>query len=157
MAFKGNDSGLMADINVTPLVDVMLVLLIIFMVTAPMMTQGVDVDLPQTTSEPLASEKEHLIVTVNKDGEIFINDFKIGLDGLREKLFVILDGRTEREVYFRADKLVAYGIVAQIMAEIKAAGVEKLGMVTEPSDTKPIMTTDGQVAPETDDTSETSQ
>ena len=157
MAFKGNDSGLMADINVTPLVDVMLVLLIIFMVTAPMMTQGVDVDLPQTTSEPLASEKEHLIITVNKDGEIFINDFKIGLDGLREKLFAILDGRTEREVYFRADKLVAYGIVAQIMAEIKAAGVEKLGMVTEPNDTKPTTTTDSQVAPETDDTSETSQ
>jgi biopolymer transport protein TolR len=157
VAFKGNDSGLMADINVTPLVDVMLVLLIIFMVTAPMMTQGVDVDLPQTTSEPLASEKEHLIITVNKDGEIFINDFKIGLDGLREKLFAILDGRTEREVYFRADKLVAYGIVAQIMAEIKAAGVEKLGMVTEPNDTKPTTTTDSQVAPETDDTSETSQ
>lgn len=147
----------MADINVTPLVDVMLVLLIIFMVTAPMMTQGVDVDLPQTTSEPLASEKEHLIITVNKDGEIFINDFKIGLDGLREKLFAILDGRTEREVYFRADKLVAYGIVAQIMAEIKAAGVEKLGMVTEPNDTKPTTTTGSQVAPETDDTSETSQ
>jgi biopolymer transport protein TolR len=157
VAFKGNDNGLMADINVTPLVDVMLVLLIIFMVTAPMMTQGVDVDLPQTTSEPLTSEKENLIITVNKDGEIFINDFKIGIEGLREKLFAILDGRAEREVYFRADKAVAYGIVAQIMAEIKAAGVEKLGMVTEPSDTETTAAAGDKVAEETDVPSQTSQ
>lgn len=132
MAFSGNSDGLMADINVTPLVDVMLVLLIIFMVTAPMMVQGVDVSLPQTTAEPLQTEKEHLIITVNENHEIFINDFKLTVDHLNEKLSAILAGRKDREVFFRADKQVPYGIVAQIMAQIQGAGVEKLGMVTEP-------------------------
>ncbi len=132
MAFSGNGDRLMSDINVTPFVDVMLVLLIIFMVTAPMMVQGVDVSLPQTTSESLPADKEHLIITVNDSHEIFINDFKLTLDHLDEKLRKILAGRKDREVFFRADKRVPYGIVAQIMAKIKDAGVEKLGMVTEP-------------------------
>ncbi len=132
MAFSSNGDGFMADINVTPLVDVMLVLLIIFMVTAPMMVQGVDVTLPQTTAEPLQSEKEHLIITVNENHEVFINDFKLTVDHLSEKLSAILAGRKDREVFFRADKRVPYGIVAQIMAQIQGAGVEKLGMVTEP-------------------------
>jgi len=132
VAFSGNGDGFMADINVTPFVDVMLVLLIIFMVTAPMMVQGVDVSLPQTTAEPLETEKEHLIITVNENHEIFINDFKLTVDHLNEKLSAILAGRTDREVFFRADKQVPYGIVAQIMAQIQGAGVEKLGMVTEP-------------------------
>lgn len=132
MAFSGSSDQLMSDINVTPLVDVMLVLLIIFMVTAPMMVQGVDVSLPQTTAEPLQSDKEHLIITVNEDHEIFINDFKITVDNLSQKLSKILGGQLDREVFFRADKNVPYGIVAQIMAEIQGAGVKKLGMVTEP-------------------------
>jgi len=132
MAFSSNGDRLMSDINVTPFVDVMLVLLIIFMVTAPMMVQGVDVSLPQTTAEPLPADKEHLIITVNDNHEIFINDFKLNLDHLNEKLRKILAGRKDREVFFRADKSVPYGIVAQIMSEIKGAGVEKLGMVTEP-------------------------
>lgn len=133
MAFSSNGDGFMADINVTPLVDVMLVLLIIFMVTAPMMVQGVDVTLPQTTAEPLeSSETEHLIITVNENHELFINDFKLSVDHLNEKLSAILAGRKDREVFFRADKRVPYGIVAQIMAQIQGAGVEKLGMVTEP-------------------------
>ena len=136
MAFSGNGDRLMSDINVTPFVDVMLVLLIIFMVTAPMMVQGVDVSLPQTTAEPLPADKEHLIITVNESHEIFINDFKLTLDFLNEKLSKILAGRKDREVFFRADKSVPYGIVAQIMAEIKGAGVEKLGMVTEPLQSK---------------------
>jgi biopolymer transport protein TolR len=110
--------------------------LIIFMVTAPMMVQGVDVSLPQTTAEPLPADKEHLIITVNESHEIFINDFKLTLDFLNEKLSKILAGRKDREVFFRADKSVPYGIVAQIMAEIKGAGVEKLGMVTEPLQSK---------------------
>jgi len=132
MAFSSNGDRLMSDINVTPFVDVMLVLLIIFMVTAPMMVQGVDVSLPQTTAESLPADKEHLIITVNDSHEIFINDFKLTLDYLDEKLRKILAGRKDREVFFRADKRVPYGIVAQIMAKIKDAGVEKLGMVTEP-------------------------
>ncbi len=132
MTSGGKHSELMSEINVTPFVDVMLVLLIIFMVTAPMMVQGVDVSLPQTTAEPLPADKEHLIITVNDNHEIFINDFKLNLDHLNEKLRKILAGRKDREVFFRADKSVPYGIVAQIMSEIKGAGVEKLGMVTEP-------------------------
>ena len=131
---KAGEKGgqLMSDINVTPFVDVMLVLLIIFMVTAPMMMQGMDVALPEATAEPLESEKEHLIITLNTQNEVFINDFKVSVDGLGEKLQNILQGRAEREVFLKADKTITWGIVAQVMAEIKGAGVEKLGMVTEP-------------------------
>ncbi len=129
----GDKSGqLMSDINVTPFVDVMLVLLIIFMVTAPMMMQGMDVSLPEATAEPLESEKEHLIITLNTQNEVFINDFKVTVEGLGEKLLKIMEGRAEREVFLKADKDISWGTVAQVMAEIKAAGVEKLGMVTEP-------------------------
>jgi len=130
----GNNKEFMSDINVTPFVDVMLVLLIIFMVTAPMMIQGLNVDLPEATAKPLESEKEHLIITVDKDSRVFINDFQVTVDFLREKLEKILQGRTDREVYLKADKNIPYGIVVQVMAEIKAAGVEQLGMVTDPTD-----------------------
>jgi biopolymer transport protein TolR len=132
MALETNSDRLMSDINVTPFVDVMLVLLIIFMVTAPMMMQGVDVTLPQTTSEPLIAKKENLIITINTKNQIFINDYQIGLDNLQEKLKNILEGRQNREVYLRADQKISYGFVVRVMAEIKAAGVDKLGMVTEP-------------------------
>jgi len=132
----GNNKEFMSDINVTPFVDVMLVLLIIFMVTAPMMIQGLNVDLPEATAKPLESEKEHLIITVDKDSRVFINDFQVTVDFLREKLEKILQGRTDREVYLKADKNIPYGIVVQVMAEIKAAGVEQLGMVTDPTDSK---------------------
>jgi biopolymer transport protein TolR len=132
MAFGTNGDRLMSDINVTPFVDVMLVLLIIFMVTAPMMMQGVDVSLPETTSEPLIAKKENLIITINTKNQIFINDYQIGLDNLQEKLKTILEGRENREVYLRADQEISYGFVVRVMAEIKAAGVDKLGMVTEP-------------------------
>ena len=127
-----NNSQLMSDINVTPFVDVMLVLLIIFMVTAPMMMQGVDVSLPEATAEPLESEKEHLIITIDNNHQVFINDFQVTVDGLGEKLQKILQGRSDREVFLKADKDISYGTVVQVMAEVKGAGVEKLGMVTEP-------------------------
>jgi biopolymer transport protein TolR len=133
MTAGGNNGHLMSDINVTPLVDVMLVLLIIFMVTAPMMMQGVDVSLPEATAEPLESEKEHLIITVDTENKVFINDFQVSVDGLGEKLKKILEGRSDREVYLKADKDISYGTVVQVMAEVKGAGVEKLGMVTEPA------------------------
>ena len=133
MIAGGNNSQLMSDINVTPFVDVMLVLLIIFMVTAPMMMQGVDVSLPEATAEPLESEKEHLIITIDTKNQVFINDFQVSVDGLGEKLKKILEGRSDREVFLKADKDISYGTVVQVMAEAKGAGVEKLGMVTEPS------------------------
>ncbi len=132
MAFEGNRDGLMSQINVTPFVDVMLVLLIIFMVTAPMMIQGVDVSLPEATSEPLQSETDNLLITIDKSNRVYINDYRVTLDFLREKLQKILEGRENRSVYLRADKDISYGMVVRVMSEIKNAGVEKLGMVTEP-------------------------
>jgi len=132
MAMDTNTDRLMSEINVTPFVDVMLVLLVIFMVTAPMMMQGVDVALPEATAKPLVAQKENLVVTIDKDQKIHINDFAVEPDYLREKLAAILKERTDKEVYFRADKEVPYGVVARVMAEIKGAGVEKLGMVTVP-------------------------
>ncbi len=132
MALETNSDRLMSDINVTPFVDVMLVLLIIFMVTAPMMVQGVDVALPETSSEALPAQEQVLVVTVDKDQGVHINDFAVGIEFLREKLAKILKNRKDREVYLRADKNVPYGMVARVMAEIKAAGVKRLGMVTAP-------------------------
>ena len=132
MTSGGNHSSLMSDINVTPFVDVMLVLLIIFMVTAPMMMEGVNVSLPEATSKPLVSEKKTLIVNIDSENRIFINDFKVTVDGLGEKLNKILNGRKDREVYLKADKDISYGMVVRVMSEIKGAGVEKLGMVTIP-------------------------
>ena len=127
-----NDS-FMSEINVTPLVDVMLVLLIIFMVTAPMMVQGRDVALPQVTAKALETKEEQLMITVNKDQQVFINDFQVTVDTLQDKLAKILQGRVNPEVYLKADRDVPYGVVAQVMAQIKDAGVDKLGMVTEPA------------------------
>lgn len=132
MTIGGSKDHLMSDINVTPFVDVMLVLLIIFMVTAPMMVQGVSVDLPEASTQPLSSGEEHLIVTVNDQNQVFINDLQVEPDFLREKLSRILKSTKDREVYFRADKTVSYGMVVSIMAEIKDAGIEKLGMITVP-------------------------
>lgn len=132
MALETNSDRLMSDINVTPFVDVMLVLLVIFMVTAPMMMQGVDVALPEATAKPLETQKENLVITIDKDQQVHINDFAVEPDYLREKLAKILENRPDREVYFRADKSIPYGMVVKVMAEIKGAGVEKLGMVTVP-------------------------
>lgn len=134
MTSGGNNGQYMSDINVTPFVDVMLVLLIIFMVTAPMMIQGLDVSLPEATAKPLESEKEHLVITINRDNQVFINDFQVTIDFLQEKLGKILQGRSDREVYLKADKDISYGMVVRIMSEIKSAGVENLGMITEPAD-----------------------
>ena len=136
MTRGGNHNSLMSDINVTPFVDVMLVLLIIFMVTAPMMMEGVNVSLPEATSKPLVSEKKPLIVNIDSENRIFINDFKVTVDGLGEKLNKILDGRKDREVYLKADKDISYGMVVRVMSEIKGSGVEKLGMVTIPINDK---------------------
>ena len=132
MTSDGNNNRLMSDINVTPFVDVMLVLLIIFMVTAPMMMQGVDVSLPKTTSEPLPSKEDHIIITIDSNNRIYINDYHVTLDFLKEKLIKIFQGRRDREVYLRADKGIPYGVVVRVMSEIKGAGIERLGMVTEP-------------------------
>jgi len=124
----------MSDINVTPLVDVMLVLLIIFMVTAPMMTQGVDVNLPQTTTKNIKTEEDPLFMTVNKKGEIFLENHQIGLDDLEEKVKSIFKYRRDKQLLLRADREIPYGFVIKVIAAVKRAGIDKLGMVTEPKD-----------------------
>jgi biopolymer transport protein TolR len=131
---KTGSDGYMSDINVTPFVDVMLVLLIIFMVTAPMMIQGLDVDLPQVSAKPLDTKEEQLIITIDKSNQIFINDFQTDLDSLQIKLLKILEGRTDPEVFIKADRDIVYGTVVQVMAAIRGAGVDNVGMVTEPAD-----------------------
>ena len=134
MAIQSDSDRLLSDINVTPFVDVMLVLLVIFMVTAPMMMQGVDVTLPEATAKPLVTHEENLVVTLDQNRQLHINDFAVEMDYLKEKLTKILENRSDREVYFRSDKDVPYGVVVKVMAEIKAAGVTKLGMVTVPAE-----------------------
>jgi biopolymer transport protein TolR len=131
---SNSDKGkrFMSDINVTPLVDVMLVLLIIFMVTAPMMMQGVEVNLPQTKTQSIKTKEDPLILTVNKKGEVFLEDHAIKLEDLGPKIETIFKYRREKEVLLRADKDIPYGFVIKVMAEVKRAGVTKLGMVTEP-------------------------
>jgi len=129
-----NTKRFMSDINVTPLVDVMLVLLIIFMVTAPMMMQGVEVNLPQTTVKPIKTREDPLILTVNKKREIYLENYRIELDGLEKKVKKIFQNRRDKEILLRADKDVPYGFVIKVISRIKRAGINKLGMVTEPVD-----------------------
>ncbi|MBT3310361.1 MAG: protein TolR [Desulfobacterales bacterium] len=132
----GGNNDFMSDINVTPFVDVMLVLLIIFMVTAPMMMQGENVSLPEAASGPMTIDDEQLIVSIDKNNKVFINDMQVTLDFLQDKMSKILEGRKSREVFLRADKNIPYGVVVRVMSEIRGAGVEKLGMLTGPMETK---------------------
>jgi len=131
---RGNNKNFMSDINVTPLVDVMLVLLIIFMVTAPMLMQGVEVNLPKTTTKNIKTKEEPLMLTVNKEKEIFIEKHRITLDNLEIKIQKIFENRRDKEILLRADKEVPYGFVIKVIAKVKQAGIDKLGMVTEPLD-----------------------
>jgi biopolymer transport protein TolR len=122
----------MSQINVTPLVDVMLVLLVIFMVTAPMMQQGVQVNLPKAETKALPAPEESVVVSVERSGRIFINATEIPAGDLRTKLKDMFAARSKKEVFLKADRDVTYGEVVKTMAEIKGAGIERLGMVTEP-------------------------
>jgi biopolymer transport protein TolR len=132
MVSMGNEKRFMSDINVTPLVDVMLVLLIIFMVTAPMMMQGVEVNLPQTTAKSIKTPQDPLILTIDKKRKIFLEDQVIKMDELETKVKTIFKYRRDKQVLLRADKEVPYGFVIKVIAGVKRAGIDKLGMVTEP-------------------------
>jgi biopolymer transport protein TolR len=134
---SGNrDSRFLSEINVTPFVDVMLVLLIIFMVAAPLVQHGVDVDLPKATSKNVTAEEELLTITLTKDKKIFLNKMEIELVQLKEKLLRIFKQRTDNQLLFKADKNLPYEFVIQVMAEIKNAGIEKLGIITTPVEAK---------------------
>lgn len=122
----------MAEINVTPLVDVVLVLLIIFMVTAPMLQMGIDVNLPQVKSKSVDVTEEKLVLTIRSNQEIVINRTQVPLPELSDKLEAIFANRIDRDLYLRADKTVPYGFVVQVMAAVRKGGVDKLGMITEP-------------------------
>ncbi|HNZ09940.1 MAG: Biopolymer transport protein ExbD [Deltaproteobacteria bacterium ADurb.Bin151] len=129
---RNSENKSMADINVTPLVDVMLVLLIIFMVTAPMLSMGIDVNLPRVKSKTVDLAEEKLILSINENKEIFLNKTRMSLQDLNTKLAAIFEQRVDREIFLRADKNVSYGFVVEVMSEIRKAGVDKLGMITEP-------------------------
>jgi len=121
-----------SEINVTPLVDVILVLLIIFMVTAPMLQMGIDVNLPRVKAKTVDVGEEKLILTINNEQDIFINRYKTSIDDLKIKLENIFANRIDRELFMRADEKVAYGFVVKVMSEVRKAGVDKLGMITDP-------------------------
>jgi biopolymer transport protein TolR len=128
----------MSEINVVPYIDVMLVLLVIFMVTAPMLTQGVKVDLPETTSEPIQSDNnvETIVVSVDSNGAYFMDvgdnsSQPMALEAVRDRVSKVLAQRTDREVLVRGDENVGYGLVVRLMAELQAAGATNVGLITE--------------------------
>ncbi len=132
MAFGGPSNESLSQINVTPLVDVMLVLLVIFMVTAPILHQGVSVDLPNARGGAFTGDETQLVVSVTDGGDVFLNDTKMSAAELTEKLSAIVRERPDRQVFLRADTDVRYGVVVAVMSALREAGVVRLGMVTKP-------------------------
>jgi biopolymer transport protein TolR len=123
-----------AEINVVPYVDVMLVLLIIFMITAPMMTEGIEVDLPQTRAvEALPTDTDHVVLTIRRDNVIFLNEIETGIETLATQLVTVVKN-PGRILFLQADREVPYGIVVDVMGRIRAAGIENLGIVAERED-----------------------
>jgi biopolymer transport protein TolR len=130
---SSRDSTTIAQINVTPLVDVMLVLLVIFMVTAPIIQQGVQVNLPQAKAAAIPGSEQLLVVSIAKNGKIYLNDNVMTLEELGSRMRAIRTNEAEKQVYVRADQDVRYGLVMKTIAELKQAGIERVGMVTRPT------------------------
>ena len=130
---RGRRRAVMSEINVTPMVDVMLVLLIIFMVSAPLLTVGVPLDLPQTQAKSLDQDKNPLTLSVNLKGQVFLNDTEIGLDDLVAKLKAVTEARggLDERIFVRGDKKVDYGTVMKVMGRLSAAGFRRVALVTE--------------------------
>ncbi|MET3794855.1 biopolymer transport protein TolR [Aquamicrobium terrae] len=127
---RGRRNTLMSEINVTPFVDVMLVLLIIFMVAAPLLTVGVPIDLPETQARPMNSDTQPITVSVNDKGQVYLQETEIGVDEVVPRLEAIAQTGYEERIYVRGDKTADYGTVMQVMARISAAGYKNLGLVT---------------------------
>ncbi len=121
-----------SEINVTPLVDVMLVLLIIFMVTAPMMQQGIDVDLPQTAPGGVQPNEDPFLIIISKSGKVMAGETEVPKDILQSKLKAIFETRVNKQIYIQADRAVDYGLVAEVMGEIRSAGITNIGLITLP-------------------------
>jgi biopolymer transport protein TolR len=128
---------LIAQINITPLVDVMLVLLVIFMITAPLLQQGINVALPQVSAQPLGVSHEQIVLVVRADGEVQLDGTPIPVDELVERLIPLFSTNPDRSVHVRADQIVPYGRVAEVMAAVQKSGAKKVGMVTKPIQERP--------------------
>ena len=139
MAFKFKSSSRepMSEINVTPFVDVMLVLLIIFMVTAPFMQMGIEVDLPKAQAQALEPEENNMILSIDAERKIFLGDTEIPREVLEEKLRANKRLQADKEIFLQADRALSYGYVVDIMAVLKNSGIESLGMVTDPAESSP--------------------
>jgi biopolymer transport protein TolR len=124
--------GTLSEINIIPLVDVILVLLLIFMLTAPLMYRGIDVNLPKSSGKPTAVE-ERVVLTVTKEQTIYINDKPVALASVEQALRDLFKNRQDKTLYLRADQALQYGLVVETMDRVRRAGIEKLGMVTEPT------------------------
>jgi biopolymer transport protein TolR len=137
MAMGGNRGGMgrttMSDINVTPMVDVMLVLLVIFMVTAPLIQQGVKVNLPQARATPVEATEKKLVLSVDAQRRVFIGEAPVALEELETKLRTNARAQADKEVYLHADRDIPYGVVVEVMAAAQRAGITHVGMVTDPS------------------------
>lgn len=124
--------AMLSEINVTPLVDVMLVLLIVFMISAPLMQQGIQVDLPKTKSPALSEQEKPYIIAVTKGGDVKVGGNTIAAARVTEHLKAVFEKRQKKEIFIQADKSLSYGIVATVMAQAQAAGISRIGLVTEP-------------------------
>ncbi len=121
----------MSEINVTPLVDVMLVLLVVFMITAPLLTAGVPVDLPKTEASKMVGQDEPLVITVNRDNEVFLQETRVALDSLAARLRAITEIRRDTRIFIRADQALAYGKVMEVMGTLNLAGFSRVALVTD--------------------------
>ena len=122
----------MSEINVTPFVDVMLVLLIIFMVTAPLLTVGVQVDLPESAADSLSEDQEPLTLSINSKGEVFIQEYQVEFEKIVPKILAISNNRTDTRIYVRGDRSINYGRVLEIMGKLSGAGFSKVALISEP-------------------------
>lgn len=134
MKFSRDTKGPLSEINVIPLVDIMLVLLIVFMITAPMMQHGMNIEIPNVTARPLPSKDEPQVLNITRDKQIVLNEKRLDLKDLKAAIQLLFANKTNKEIFLRADKNVPYGFVVNCMGIIRGAGIDKINIVTKPAD-----------------------